>query len=123
MNFGSSCLGLLLTVIVFTPAAMAMPFAVGPLLRNALQANGVALLLSITLAPLGGAWRPMEIVPGFMQVIGHISPVAWAMDSIRTLIFESGAVPDVLLPLGVLMGWGCFSSGSGSATSAMLNLR
>ena len=86
---------------------------VGPLLRNEVQANGVALLLSITLAPLGGAWWPMEIVPEFMRIAGHVSPVAWAMDSFRVLIFESGSLPDVLLPLGVLLGLGLFFFGFG----------
>ncbi|MCA9910101.1 MAG: ABC transporter permease, partial [Anaerolineae bacterium] len=55
-----------------------------------------------TLAPLGGAWWPLEIVPDWMRTIGHISPVAWAMDSYSSLIFHGGGLADVLLPLGVL---------------------
>jgi ABC-2 type transport system permease protein len=56
------------------------------------------------LAPLGGAWWPLEITPQFMQIIGHISPIAWAMDGFRSLIFYGGTLTDVLLPVAVLLG-------------------
>ncbi|MFN2273404.1 MAG: ABC transporter permease, partial [Anaerolineales bacterium] len=67
------------------------------------QASGFALLLSLILAPLGGAWWPLHIVPRFMQVIGHISPIAWSMDAFTNLIFEGGGVGSILLPVGVLL--------------------
>ena len=54
-------------------------------------ANALAVLLSLTLAPLGGAWWPLEIVPAWMQAIGHVSPVAWAMDAYRSLTFYGGS--------------------------------
>ena len=56
-----------------------------------------------TLAPLGGAWWPLEIVPNFLRVIGHASPVAWAMDGFHILIFENGTFGDILVPLSVLL--------------------
>ena len=39
----------------------------------------------------------------FMQVIGHVTPTAWAMDGFRQLFFFGGTLGDVLLPLGVLI--------------------
>jgi ABC-2 type transport system permease protein len=81
--------------------------------KNEAQASGLSLLLSITLAPLGGAWWPMEVTPEIMRNIGHISPVAWAMDGFNALIFEGGSLTDVLLPILVLLGIAliCFGIG------------
>lgn len=104
MNFGKDPLALLLLVIVYTLSVTALSFAIGPGLKNASQATGLGLLLTLTLAPLGGAWWPMSISPRFMQIAGHISPVAWAMDGFTRLTYEGGRLADIWIPLSVLAG-------------------
>jgi len=44
------------------------------------------------LAALGGAWWSLEVVPEWMRTVGHISPVAWAMDGYTSLFFENGDI-------------------------------
>jgi ABC-2 type transport system permease protein len=75
----------------------------GSRLENEAQASGLGLLLSLILAPLGGAWWPLEIVPDFMRLVGHLSPVAWAMDGFNALIFDQAGLGEVLIPLGILL--------------------
>jgi ABC-type multidrug transport system permease subunit len=104
MNFGNDPLALLLLVIVYTLSVTAFSFAIGSGLKNPAQAAGLGLLLTLTLAPLGGAWWPMSISPQFMQIIGHVSPVAWAMDGFTALTYEGAHLVDILLPLAVLLG-------------------
>jgi ABC-2 type transport system permease protein len=104
LNFGDDFLALVVVMISYTLAVTALSFAIGTRVRNETQASGLSLLLSITLAPLGGAWWPLEVVPETMRIIGHISPVAWAMDGFNALIFERGGLAEVLLPSGVLLG-------------------
>jgi ABC-2 type transport system permease protein len=105
MPLGESPLGLVLTAVAFTMAVTALSFALGSRLDNEQQASGFGLLLSLILAPLGGAWWPLSIVPEFMRVAGHISPIAWSMDAFTSLIFEGGGVNEILLPLAVLSGF------------------
>jgi ABC-type multidrug transport system permease subunit len=104
MNFGKDPLALLLMVIVYTLCVTALSFAIGPGLKNAAQASGLGLLLTLTLAPLGGAWWPMSLSPRFLQIIGHISPVAWAMDGFTALTYNGAHLVDILVPLAVLLG-------------------
>ncbi len=104
IQFGDDLVALLLIMISFTLAVTALSFAIGTRVKNEAQASGLSLLLAITLAPLGGAWWPMEVVPDFMRIIGHISPIAWAMDGYNSLIFEKGDLHAVLLPILVLLG-------------------
>ena len=103
MDFGQSPLALATLVLSYTLAITALSFAIGTRLENESQAGGLALLLSLILAPLGGGWWPLEVVPEFMRMVGHISPVAWAMDGFNALIFDTGGLEDVLLPVGVLL--------------------
>ena len=102
-QFGSSPLALLLVMMAFVLCITALTFALATRMKNDQQAQGLTLLISMTLAPLGGAWWPLEITPPLMQTIGHLSPVAWAMDGFRSLVYFNGGIADVLLPVGVLL--------------------
>jgi ABC-type multidrug transport system permease subunit len=104
MNFGKDPVALVLLAIVYTLSITALSFVIGPALKNPAQATGIALLLALTLAPIGGAWWPMDISPRFMQIIGHISPVAWAMDGFTALTYRGAHLVDIWLPLVVLIG-------------------
>jgi ABC-2 type transport system permease protein len=104
MNFGKDPLALLLLVIMYTLSITAFSFAIGSGLKNPAQASGLGLLLTLTMAPLGGAWWPMDISPKFMQIIGHITPVAWAMDGFTALTYHGAHLVDILVPLAVLAG-------------------
>ena len=104
MDFGKDPLALLLLTIVYTLAITAISFAIGSGLKNPTQASGISLLLTLTMAPLGGAWWPMSISPQFMQIIGHVTPVAWAMDGFTALTYQGAHLADILLPVAVLVG-------------------
>jgi ABC-type multidrug transport system permease subunit len=104
MNFGKDPLALLLLVIVYTLSVTALSFAIGSGLKNPAQASGLGLLLTLTLAPLGGAWWPMSISPRFLQIIGHVSPVAWAMDGFTALTYEGAHLADIWVSLAILLG-------------------
>ncbi len=90
-------------MVTFTLCMTALSVALATLLRTEQQGYAVLLLLAQTLAPLGGAWWPLDVVPPFLRVIGHLSPVAWAMDSFRLLIFENANVISILPNVGVLL--------------------
>jgi ABC-type transport system involved in multi-copper enzyme maturation permease subunit len=103
VNLGNDLLSLVLIVLAYTLTITAFSFALGTRLQNESQAAGFSLLLSMVLASLGGAMWPLEVVPEIMQIVGHVSPVAWAMDSFNTLLFFGGGLGDILLPVGVLL--------------------
>jgi ABC-2 type transport system permease protein len=104
VRYGSDPLAILLLMIIFVLAVTSLTLALTTLLHNEGQVRGIALFLSLTLAPLGGAWWPLDIVPEFMRTIGHLSPVAWVMDGFRSVIFFGGNLGTVIVPLLVLLG-------------------
>ncbi|MDX2139184.1 MAG: ABC transporter permease [Chloroflexota bacterium] len=102
ISFGNDLPALLLTMVVYTLCVTALTLLLTTFLKNEAQAGALTLLLTLTLAPLGGAWWPLEIVPDWMRTLGHISPVAWAMNSYSELIFFNGSLLTVLPFIGVL---------------------
>jgi ABC-type multidrug transport system permease subunit len=105
MDFGRDPAALILLVIVYTLSVTAISFAVGSRLTNPTQASGLSLLLTLTLAPLGGAWWPLEISPRLMQIAGHVSPIAWAMEAFTKLTYENATLGDIWLQVLVLLGF------------------
>ncbi len=113
MDFGDSPFGLLLMMTSFVAATTALTLLLATVVTSEGQAGSLTTLLALTLAPLGGAWWPIEITPEFMQTAGHISPVAWAMDGFRQIIFFGAGIMDVLPYAGVLLAFAavCFVIG------------
>lgn len=103
MDFGNNWLGIILIAMSFSLAATALTFAVATRLRSQGQASQLTTLLALSLAALGGAWWPLEIVPDFMKVIGHFSPIAWAMDGFQDILFYDRGLMAVLPEVGVLL--------------------
>jgi ABC-2 type transport system permease protein len=106
VRFGDQPLAMLPLMVAYVACVTALSLALTTVLRTDMQAQGIVLFISLTLAPLGGAWWPLEIVPAWMRTIGHISPVAWAMDGYRAVIFYGGGLAEVLIPLAVLVAAG-----------------
>lgn len=103
VRYGNDPFALVLLMAVFTLCCTALALMVMSFLKTEEQAQGIALFISLTLAPLGGAWWPLEIVPEAMRIIGHISPIAWAMDGFHELIYYGGGIVQILPMVGVLL--------------------
>lgn len=103
MDFGNSLLGLLLIAMAFSLTTTALTFAIATQVRTQGQASQLTTLLALSLAALGGAWWPLSVVPETMRLVGHVSPIAWAMNGFQDLLFFGGTVTDVLPEVGILL--------------------
>jgi ABC-2 type transport system permease protein len=103
MSFGKDILAFGLVAAAFALCATSLSLALATQIRTEGQASQLTTLLSLALASLGGAWWPLYIVPDFMKIVGHFSPVAWAMDGFQDLLFYGGSIVDVLPELGILL--------------------
>jgi len=56
-------------------------------------------------AGLGGAWVPLEVTGETFAKIGHVSPVAWAMDGFKNVIIRGFGLESVLIPCAALAGY------------------
>jgi len=93
-------------VITFALAGTGAGMLLGSTFSNEQQAGGIAVFLALILAALGGAMVPLEIFPPTMLKVAHLTPHAWALDGLSELIRFEGGLADIVVEIGVLLGFG-----------------
>jgi len=71
---------------VFTGGSSALALVLATVCRTPGQADGVGMTASMTLAPLGGLWWPLEVVPVFMQKLGLALPTGQAITVFHDMV-------------------------------------
>ncbi len=107
MHLGNSIPGLILMIAVTAFTATAFGLLLASVVKTRRQATSLGTLIVILMSALGGSWWPLDIVPGFMQVLGHITITAWALDGINALIIKGKNFTDILPDMAVLLVYGC----------------
>lgn len=105
VNWGSSPPGMILLTLCFGLAATALGLLLSTLARSEQQATTISLLGMFLLAPLGGAWFPLEITPRAFQQAVQVLPTTWAMSGYLDLILRGVSLASILGPCGVLLGF------------------
>ncbi len=96
------------TLLVAASAALCIAglgLLIGILARSEEQAVIFSLIPMFVLAGLGGAWVSLEVTGAVFQAIGHLSPVAWALDGFKNVIVRGLGIDSVLLPAAALIGY------------------
>jgi ABC-2 type transport system permease protein len=74
------------------------------LVKTERSAGSIGVLASLVLAPLGGCWWPLFILPKWLQSIAKITPHAWANTGFNKLMVFgadfSAVVPEMLALVG-----------------------
>ena len=101
--WGSSPLALSLVTFAFALAITSLGMFIAALVRTPAQINGMSTLVVLSIAALGGAWWPLDIVPSWMQTLGRFSPISWAMDGFHDVITRGLGITAVLPEVGMLL--------------------
>ena len=83
--------------------AAALGLALATISRTRRAANSIAVLASMVMAPLGGCWWPLWIMPLWMQTLARITPHAWANSAYAKLLYFASSPSAVLGEIGVLL--------------------
>ena len=95
LDYGSSPLGLVLVVVLFAGFASGAAVLLGCVAKTGAQADGLGMALTMTMASLGGLWWPLEIVPEFMQKLGHSLPTGQAITVFHDMIGRGYGVAEL----------------------------
>ncbi|HSU76601.1 MAG TPA: ABC transporter permease [Burkholderiales bacterium] len=69
-------------------------------LEQAIVIGGVGNILA---AALGGIMVPRFVMPGAMQTVANLSPMAWALDGFHAVILRQGNAAEIAIPCAKLL--------------------
>jgi ABC-2 type transport system permease protein len=84
----TSSLGLLIAAVGKTPEAT----------------RGMAIVLTLLLVMLGGAWVPTFVFPDWLQSATRFVPTRWAIDGFDAMTWRAQALGSVLWPMAAMLG-------------------
>ncbi len=92
-------------LIAFALVASGAAMLLATLVANENQLNAAGPALGMIFGLMGGTMVPMEVFPDAIRTLSHATPHAWAMEAFHRLLLEGGGLADVLLQVGVLLGF------------------
>jgi len=100
MDMGTSPIAVVLLSILMVIMSSAFAIMLATLVKTQRSAGALANLTSLVLAPLGGCWWPLFLLPKWMQALAKITPHGWANTGFNKLMLFgadfSAAVPEML---------------------------
>ena len=98
-------LATLLVAVAAAACISAMGLLIGVFAKSEEQTVIFVMIPMFVLSGLGGAWMPLEYTGATFQSIGHVSPVAWAMDGFKNIVARGLGFSSVLVPAAALLGY------------------
>ncbi len=103
---------LLLIPYVFTIVALAIFLAA--LVKNIQQFNAALPIVAVSMAMIGGAFWPLEIVNSeLLLIISKINPLTYGMEALNGLIVYNTPIDQLLMPISILCLMGVILMGMG----------
>lgn len=103
MRVTGSIAGLGLMIAVSTAFMTALAMLMVATLRTANQVMALVNLGAMVFAGIGGAFAPVEALPGWAQTIAPVSPAYWMIDGFRGVVLEGASLAATLRPAAVVL--------------------
>lgn len=89
-------LGLMMLVCIAVLVALSMLMAT--VLRSQNQLMAMVNLSALALTGLGGGLAPVEVLPGWAQVLAPLSPAYWMLKGFHAVILDGGGIDATIVP-------------------------
>jgi ABC-2 type transport system permease protein len=100
--------GFLLVAVAFCLLNAAFGLMLATLGRSASTTRGVAIMVTLLLVMMGGAWIPSFVFPQWLQGAAHFTPTYWAVYGLDAMTWRGLPFIEALTPAGVLLGTALF---------------
>ncbi len=104
-DLGLSPAAVIILSILMVIMSSAFGIMLATLVKTQRSAGSIAVLASLVLAPLGGCWWPLFILPKWMQALAKITPHGWATTGFNKLMLFGADFSSVLPEMLALIGF------------------
>jgi ABC-2 type transport system permease protein len=100
-----SLAGFVLVLFCFALLTASFGLLVAALGRTPEATRGLAILATLLMVMLGGAWVPAFIFPEWLQTASLAVPTRWAVDALDAMTWRGQPFSEALLPSGVMLAF------------------
>ncbi|GMQ78922.1 MAG: ABC transporter permease [Anaerolineae bacterium] len=96
LNYLGSPLATIMLVVTTALFTAGLGLLIGALAKTEEQVIVFALIPMFVLAPLGGAWVPLEITPETFQKIAYFTPLAWVVEGFKDITVRGQGIQAII---------------------------
>ncbi len=100
MNVPATLLVLLFSIAIFVAFGVLSASAIVWLKKG----DPITWVLGGMGSILGGAYFPIDVMPGWMQKISYVIPIRYSLDALRSTMLKGASLVSVARPLETLLG-------------------
>ena len=105
VRIDGSVLGFVAVLVAFALLTASFGLLVAALGKTPEATRGLAILATLLLVMLGGAWVPSFIFPAWLQTISLFVPTRWAIDGLDAMSWRGLPLDAALLPVAMLLAF------------------
>ncbi|RHW34290.1 ABC transporter permease [Oceanobacillus profundus] len=114
VDFHGRFLETLLVLIPYVFSIVALSIFITALVKNAQAFNAIIPIISVSMAMIGGAYWPIEIVESeFLLALSKINPLTYGMEVLNGIAVYGYPLEQVLFPISILLLMGVVLMGVG----------
>jgi ABC-2 type transport system permease protein len=102
--WGDDPLGVIMIIASYGLAATGLGVMISALARTRGQVSALTAVGATSMAMLGGAYWPLDIVSPAMRTIALITPVGWGMTGLTDVVVRAQGSAQAVLPSCILLG-------------------
>jgi ABC-2 type transport system permease protein len=106
LSISGSVVALAVLIVVLALCLSAFGMLITALSRTMNQLNAIGSIGGVAMAMLGGAWVPVDVMPGWAQAIAPILPTYWAMQGFEDVILQGAGLTQVVTPIVIIAAFG-----------------
>ena len=106
IDLGDSPTAVILISALMVLASAGFGVMLASMVTTVRSAGSAGVLASLILAPIGGCWWPLFIVPEWMRALAKLTPHGWANTGFNKLMLFGAGFEDVLVEMAALALFG-----------------
>jgi len=100
-----SVAGFVLIAVAFAILTSTFGLLIAALGRTPEATRGLAVLATLLLVMLGGAWVPSFVFPEWLQTVTLFVPTRWAVDGLEAMTWRGQGFSAALAPVGAMLAF------------------
>ncbi|MCV2362620.1 ABC transporter permease [Paucibacter sp. DJ1R-11] len=100
-----SWLGFAAVLLAFSLLTASFGLLIAALGKSPEATRGLAILATLLMVMLGGAWVPSFVFPEWLQAASLFIPTRWAVDGLDAMTWRGLPFSEALAPVGVMLGF------------------